>query len=336
MACATCGDLLDSSQSNSDSTPTLPPPELRKLRELGTCFDSTELLLCPACGALFSHAHDRDQETGITDDSVRRLEGPRAVTLLVYGLSWPSIEPKSEMLSALAARIGRVAPSTPLEDLELCRAELMGASANELLPELKKHVDTELGARALAAAGAFTFLQEEALRGSRPAIRALGRSGPAEIAPTLVQVLLNSSDGMARREAAQGLGRLGAGRNELYVVMTTVKDSNVTQPARDALARMGATELLLEGLNSADWSMRWMAAEGLGSAGKSTPEIISALERAVLTPGGPPISRTTAFDSLRRLGATSERLELVVGPGIDHADEDLRRSSRLCLEQLER
>lgn len=336
MTCATCGDLVDSSQSNSDSTPTLPPPELRKLRELGTCFDYTELLLCPECGALFSHAHDRDQETGITDDSVRRLDGPRAVTLLVYGLSWPNIEPKSEMLSALAARIGRVAPSTPLEDLELCRAELLGAAASSLLPELKKHVDTELGARALAAAGAFTFLQEEALRGCRPAIRALGRSGPAEVAPTLVQVLLNSSEGPARREAAQGLGRLGAGRHELYAVMTTVQDSFVTQPARDALALMGATELLLEGLISPDWSIRWMAAEGLGSAGRSTPEIISALERAVLTPGGPPISRTTAFESLRRLGVARARLAQVIRPGVQHEDEDLRRSSKLCLEQLER
>ena len=333
MTCATCGDLVDCSQSNDDSTPTLPPAELRKLRALGTCFDFTELLLCAECGALFSHAHDRDQETGITDDSVRRLEGARAVTLLVYGLSWPSLEPKSEMLSALAARIGRVTPSTPLEDLELCRAELMGASASDLIPELKKHVDQELGARALAAAGAFTFLQEEAVRGCRPAIRALGRSGPAEVAPPLVQVLLNSSEGPARREAAQGLGRLGAGRNELYAVMTTVKDSFVTQPARDALALMGATELLLEGLKSPDWSIRWMAAEGLGSAGKRTPEIIAALERAVLTPGGPPISRTTAFESLRRLGVPGERLDVVVRPGIDHADEDVRRSSALCLER---
>jgi len=61
---------------------------------------------------------------------------------------------------------------------------------------------------------------------------------------------------------------------------------------------------------------------------------LAALERAVLMPGGPPICRTSAFDALIRLGVQRARLEVVLAPGLEHADETLRRSSRLCLEQL--
>ena len=71
-----------------------------------------------------------------------------------------------------------------------------------------------------------------------------------------------------------------------------------------------------------------MAAVGLGAAGKPSPEILGALERAVLTPGGPPIPRTSAFDALMRLGVPRDRLQAAAARGLDDPDEDLRRSSR--------
>jgi hypothetical protein len=337
VSCLTCGDIVDSSQSNSDSTPTLAPPELLRLQAVGGSFDDTELLRCRECRALFAHRHARDSDTGITDDALRRLIAPHALLHLVSGLQWPSIEPKTELLETLAERIP--APSLeslkpPFGDLDLCRVEILGAAAAPLIPELGKHLDEELGARALAAAGAWPFLEGAARRGGRPAIRALGRSGPASVVPVLVEVLLHSAEGMARREAAQGLGRLGAAREVLYSVMTTVSDSTVTWPARDALARMGATELLLDGLLSPNWSVRWMAAVGLGAAGNRSPEILTALERAVLAPGGALITRTSAFDALLLLGVDRAHLEVVTAPGLEHPDEDIRRSSKLCLERL--
>ncbi len=340
MFCTSCRALGDFEQVRDDSTASLRPADFDHLEDLGPSGYCARVCRCPGCHAVFRWIRERDSDTGITDESVRRLDGPEAVDALLAGLAWPDVEPKAGILEELAARLpgaaldGRDVASG--EAAALCRAELLGAAAGSLVPALERHVADELGARALAAAGAFEVLEREAARGVRAAIRALARSGPAAAAPTLLAVLTGSADHLARCEAAHGLGRLGAARDGVYAVFLSCPQSPVREACRDALAAMKATGLLLEALAMPDWSVRWAAAVALGTAGVATPEILAALKRAVLTPGGPPIPRTSAAETLEALGLPREELAVLLTEGLRHADEGVRESARRSLENLNR
>lgn len=340
MSCTTCGGLADFEQVRDDSTASLRPADFDRLEDLGPSGHCARVCRCPACHAVFRWTRERDSDTGITDESVRRLDGPEAVKALLAGLAWPDVEPKAGILGELAARL----PGPALDGLDvasgeaeaLCRAELLGAAAGPLVPALERHVADELGARALAASGAFEVLERAAARGVRAAIRALARSGPAAATPTLLAVLTGSTDHLARCEAAHGLGRLNAAPESVYAVFLASPQSPLREACRDALAAMRATGPLLEALGMPDWSVRWAAAVALGAAGVATPEVLAALKQSVLTPGGPPIPRTSAAEALRTLGLPREELAALLAEGLGHADEGVRESARRSLESLNR
>lgn len=248
VPCATCDALADFSEQRSDSERSTRPAGFDRLVRLGISSDWSQACLCPGCGATFEWYHDRDFDTGITLESIRRLEGARAVKLLIDALAWPwPIDKPPQLLLALRARLGEpsleaLLARTSFDPEHLVGVELLGPEAAMLADRLDPVADTEVGARALAAIGAFATLEAAARAGHRPAIRALARSGPASCEATLAATLTRPTDPLARAEAAAGLGRLGVQRELLESTLATCLDSTVANACRAALAAMDATD----------------------------------------------------------------------------------------------
>jgi hypothetical protein len=338
MTCLTCGALMDFTEHRSDSEPSARPAGFDHLERLGNSFDWSEACRCRECGTIFEWHRDRDSDTGITSESVTRCEGERAVTVLCAALAWPwPIDKPPGILDGLRARLtaseDELAAIDRWKPAHLARLELLGPAAEALAPRLAAHADDELGARALAALGAFDVLDEAAKRGHRAALRALARSGPPACEATLVAALERTGDTLASAEAAHGLGRLRRGRDVLTRVMRTGGDTHVTNACRSALAAMGATAELLAALDDRDWSVQRAGAEGLGLL-PTTPAIVEALGRAVTAPGRQLIVRTSALQSLWALGVSRGDLLDLVRRLEANGDAESARAARRCAEAL--
>lgn len=340
MPCATCGELADFSENRDDSQRSDRPAGFERLSRLGVSFDSSDAYLCPACGAAFDWYRDRDSDTGITSERIHRLEGARAISVLIDTLAWPwPIDKPAALLEALRARVTgptleELLARTTFDREHLVRIELLGRAAAALAPKIEKTADTEAGARALAAIGAFDVLEAAARAGQRSAIRALARSGPASCEATLVAVLTKPSDPLARAEAASGLGRLGVQAELLERTLATCQDSTVINGCRDALAAMRATDTLCRMLEASDWSIRRAAAEGLGAAGVATPQVLDALKAQLFRPSNLLIVLMVAFEALMALGLTRDQLEAIITQAGASADPELQRAAKRFREEL--
>lgn len=317
MTCLTCGVLTDFSERLDDSERSTRPAAFDRLEELGVSGDSSSAFRCPECSALFEWFKERDSDTGIRTESVTRREGARAIGLVLDALEWPRVDTKQALLDALAVRLlepslEALGSATDFDRLALGRIIVLGPRAATLTTRLEAHVTSELGARALAAVGAVEVLEQAARRGVRSALRALARSGPAAVEATLVSVLNDERDPLARTEAAAGLGRLGLAKALLLTTMSTVQDTQVVEACRDALAAMKATDSLLLALEATSWSVRRAAAEGLGLAGVKERSVIEALRQSVLRPDNPTIVVTASFTALQQLGEPDGDLDALL------------------------
>lgn len=317
MTCLTCGVLSDFSERLDDSERSMRPAAFDQLGVLGSSGDWASACQCPACDALFEWYRERDSDTGIRTQSITRREGDQAVGLILDTLEWPVVETRPALLKALSRWLVRPSldelhSTTTFDRVALGRVVVLGASAATLKARLEAHVKTELGARTLAAVGAFDLLEHAAREGVRSALRALARSGPPAVEATLVTVLHDERDPSARVEAAAGLGRLGLAKDLLFSTMSTVQDTQVVEACRDALAAMKATGALLLGLEVSSWSVRRAAAEGLGLAGVNEPPILEALRQSVLRPRNATIVVTASFAALQQLGERNADLEALL------------------------
>lgn len=266
---------------------------------------------------MFEWFKERDSDTGIRTESITRREGERAIGLILNALEWPVVATKPALMESLrrhltSPSLEALESATTFDRVALGRIVVLGAAAATLTARLEAHVKSELGARALAAVGAFEVLERAARTGVRPALRALARSGPAAVEATLVAVLNDERDPSARMEAAAGLGRLGLAKDLLFSTMSTVRDTQVVEACRDALAAMKATNALLLALESPEWSVRRAAAEGLGLAGVKERSIIEALRQSVMRPRNVTIVVTASFVALQQLGESSADLEALL------------------------
>lgn len=338
MTCLTCGALKDFSEHRSDSESSTRSADFDRLERLGNSFDWSEACRCRECGTIFEWHRDRDSDTGITSESVTRCEGERAVTVLCAALAWPwPIDKHPAILEGLRARltasVDELAAIDRWKPPHLARLELLGPDAKALEKRLAAHADEELGARALAAMGAYDVLDEAAKRGHRAALRALARSGPSSCEATLLAALERRGDTLASAEAAHGLGRLRRGREALSRTIRAAYDSHVTTACRSALAAMGAADELRAALDDRDWSVQRAGAEGLGLM-TPTPAIVEALRRAVTGEGRQLIVRTCALESLLALGSSREELKGLVRQLEAADDAESARAARRCAEVL--
>lgn len=313
MTCLTCGVWSDFSERLDDSERSTRPATFDRLEVLGSSGDWASACRCPECGALFEWYRERDSDTGIRTESVTRREGERAIGLILDALEWPVVVTKPALMESLSKWLVRpsldeLRSAATFDRVALGRIVVLGREAVALTPRLEAHVVSELGARALAAIGAFEILERAARAGARSALRALARSGPVGVETTLVTVLNDERDPSARMEAAAGLGRLGCAREVLFSTMSTVQDTQVVEACRDALAAMKETNSLLQGLESPSWSVRRAAAEGLGLAGVKERAIIEALRQSVLRPRNATIVVTASFVALQQLGEPRDDL----------------------------
>ncbi|MBL8924511.1 MAG: HEAT repeat domain-containing protein [Myxococcaceae bacterium] len=338
MTCLTCGALQDFGEDRSDSEASTRPSGFDRLERLGTTFDWTDAFRCPACSSIFEWYRDRDSDTGITSETITRCGDERAISVLCAALAWPwPIDKHPGLLEELGARltttVDELRATDPWKPAHLARLELLGEQAKALAPRLAAFVEDELGARALAAMGAFDVLDASAKRGHRPALRALARSGPAAFEPTLVAALQRTGNTLSSAEAAHGLGRLGLGREILAEVLRVAQDTHVTNACRSALAAIGALDELLAALADRDWSVQRAAAEGLGMS-TATPAVLEALRGAVTGAGRQLIVRTTAFRSLQALGVERSTLQALIAQLEGDADPTARRAAKSCAEEL--
>jgi HEAT repeat protein len=253
-------------------------------------------------------------------------------------LAWPWLEDKRELLASFAARAGVLTLETvgdvrAGDPVALVKAELLGPKAAPLVPALLAHLDSELGARALVAAGALAPVEAAARKGVQPALRALARLAPPSAVPVLREVL-DGSTGEGRCAAAYGLGRLGAERARLLELLVEQGNTELGKACRDALATMRAVDELLDALSRDDWGLRWAGAVGLGRCGDASARVREALAKSLTHPGGPPISRTAAVTALLQLGEPRASVESLVDAMASYPEPSVREAVPACRETL--
>ncbi len=147
-------------------------------------------------------------------------------------------------------------------------------------------------------------------------------------------MLTKPSDPLARAEAASGLGRLGVQAELLERTLATCQDSTVMHGCRDALAAMRATDTLCRMLEARDWSIRRAAAEGLGAAGVTTPQVLDALKAQLFRPANVLIVLVVAFEALMALGTPRDQLEALITRASGSEDPELTRAAQHFREAL--
>ncbi len=109
-----------------------------------------------------------------------------------------------------------------------------------------------------------------------------------EVAGILVKELLDKR-GWVRRQATDGLGRLGQAGPEVVTALLKAlqdDDSEVRRPAAESLGDLGQARpevvtALLKALQDDDSLVRWRAAASLGGLGQARPEVVTALLKAL-------------------------------------------------------
>ena len=342
MACATCLKLQPFWAEHDDYSPSQMPSEVAAMRVLGRLLSDARLLSCPSCDAIFTVYDDRDSDTGITQEGLARIGPDRDVKLLLQALEQEPILDEAAIRVALDRRLG---PLPPLEELRegvaagepraLYQLGRHGLDGAPLVAVASVYVKRPLGAMALAAAGAVDILAMAVADGSCCATQALARSGNPEAEGPLREAMSASSWGV-KAAAAGGLARLGVGA-ELLARHVGPEEAwyPVRQAVGEALARMGAADQLVTALHAADWHTRLVAADGVTAVGQASPEVIAALEDAVLDPRcAVPAPQAAAVRALLAVGVSWTRIRSLLEEGQRSEHPWVRSSSAWCLQSL--